>query len=54
MFSEFEKMLIDEFGEFKKVIDHNGIAYKVPSIVIIREGIKEHELDRFPLWSEES
>jgi len=48
-----EKQIIEKFGEFKKVIDHRGIAYKVPTIVIIREGIKENELNQFPLWSDE-
>ena len=48
-----EKTIIKEYGEFKKVIDHNGIAYRVPTIVIIREGIKEQDLHYFPLWSEE-
>lgn len=48
-----EKMIEKEYGEFKKVINHKGIAYKVPTIVIIREGIREKELDQFPLWSDE-
>lgn len=48
-----EKTIIEEYGEFKKVVNHKGIAYKVPTIVIIREGIKEDELDQFPLWSDE-
>lgn len=47
-----EKSIIERYGEFKKVTDHRGISYKVPSIVIIREGIKENELSQFPLWSE--
>jgi len=48
-----EKIIINDYGEFKKVTNHKGIAYKVPTIVIIREGIKEEELDQFPLWSDE-
>ena len=48
-----EKNLIKEYGEFKKVTDHKGISYKVPTIVIIREGIKEVDLNEFPLWSDE-
>jgi len=47
-----EKIIIKDYGEFKKVVNHKGIAYKVPTIVIIREGIKEDELDQFPLWSD--
>jgi len=46
-----EKQIIEKFGEFKKVISHTGIAYKVPTTVIIREGIKEQDLVNFPLWS---
>jgi hypothetical protein len=48
-----EKSIIKEFGEFKKVIDHNGIAYRIPTFVIIREGIAEQDLHRFPLWIDE-
>ena len=48
-----EKNIIKEYGEFRKITDHNGISYKVPVIVIIREGIKESELNQFPLWVDE-
>ena len=47
-----EKNIINQYGEFKKITDHHGISYKVPTIVIVREGIKEEELSQFPLWSE--
>ncbi len=48
-----EKTIIDEHGEFRKVTDHNGVSYKVPVIVILREGIKEEDLNQFPLWVDE-
>lgn len=48
-----EKEIIKKYGEFKKVIDHNGIAYRVSTIVIMREGINEQDLCDFPLWSDE-
>ena len=48
-----EKNIIKSYGEFRKVTDHNGVSYKVPVIVIMREGIKEEELNQFPLWSDE-
>ena len=48
-----EKIIIKDYGEFKKVTDHRGVSYKVPTIVIIREGIKEEELSQFPLWEDE-
>jgi len=47
-----EKSIIEKYGEFKKVTDHRGISYKVPTVVIVREGLKEDELNQFPLWSE--
>ncbi len=48
-----EKQIIEKFGEFKRITNHRGIAYKVPTIVIMREGIREQDLDSFPLWSNE-
>ncbi len=48
-----EKNIIKDLGEFRKVTDHKGVSYKVPVIVIIREGIKEDELNQFPLWDDE-
>ncbi len=48
-----EKQIIKKFGKFKKVVNHRGIAYKVPTIVIMREGISEQDLNNFPLWSDE-
>lgn len=48
-----EKTIIKDYGEFRKVTDHKGVSYKVPVIVILREGIREEELDQFPLWSDE-
>ena len=48
-----EKTIIKEYGEFRKVTDHKGVSYKVPVIVILREGIKEEDLNQFPLWSDE-
>lgn len=48
-----EKQIIEKFGEFKKITNHKGIAYKVPTTVIIREGIREQDLNNFPLWNDE-
>ena len=45
-----ENLINKEFGEFKKITNHNGISYKVPTIVIMREGIREQDLPNFPLW----
>ncbi len=49
-----EKIIKENFGEFKKVTNHKGISYKVPTAVIIREGIKEEELLHFPLWNDDN
>jgi len=48
-----EKTIIKDYGEFRKVTDHKGVSYKVPVIVILREGIKEEDLNQFPLWDDE-
>lgn len=43
--------MIKEFGRFKKIIDQtSGIAYKIPTRVIIEEGLKQEELKNYPTW----
>lgn len=50
---ELARRLVAEFGEFKKVVRKTtGVAYKVPTRDIIEHGIKEPELDRYPLWED--
>jgi len=50
---ELVRRWIAQFGEFKKVIrESTGIAYRVPTRDIIEPGIKEQELDRYPIWEE--
>jgi len=50
---ELVKRLIFEFGEFKKVVRMStGVAYKVPTRDIIERGLREQDLDRYPLWEE--
>ena len=45
--------LIARFGEFKKVTRMStGVAYKVPTRDILVKGIREQDLDRYPLWEE--
>jgi len=48
-----EKNIIKEYGEFRKVTNSKGVSYKIPTIVIIREGIREDSLEKFPLWTDE-
>jgi len=48
---ELVRQLIASFGEFKKVVRQStGVAYKVPTRDIIERGLKEEELDQYPLW----
>lgn len=43
--------LISKFGEFKKVISMTtGIAYRVPTRDVIEKGLREEELDQYPVW----
>lgn len=50
---ELIRRLVAEFGEFKKVVRMTtGEAFKVPTRDIIERGLKEEELDRYPLWEE--
>jgi len=45
--------LVEEFGEFKKVVDvKTGIAYKVPTRDILEKGLKYEDLKKYPRWSE--
>ena len=37
---------------FKKVVDiENGIAYKIPTRLIIEEGLRQEDLKNYPTWS---
>ena len=50
---ELVRRLIADFGEFKKVVRQStGVAYKVPTGDIIESGLREEELDRYPVWKE--
>ena len=45
--------LITRFGEFKKVVRmRTGAAYKVPTRDILEKGIREQDLDQYPLWED--
>ena len=44
---------IEKFGQFKKVVDlQSGKAHKVPTLEIVRNGLRQKDLKRFPLWLE--
>jgi len=43
--------MLQEHGLFKKVIDmDSGIAYKIPTRLIIEEGLRQEELKNYPTW----
>jgi hypothetical protein len=47
--------LIARFGEFKKVVRmRTGVTYKVPTRDILEKGIREQDLDQYPLWEREN
>lgn len=48
---KFVIKMIQEHGLFKKVIDQTtNIAYKVPTRTIIEEGLKQEDLENYPVW----
>lgn len=52
---ELVRQLIAQFGEFKKVVRQStGIAFKLPTRDIIERGVKEKELDQYPIWEKEN
>lgn len=54
---ECHDVLIDTIesivGKYKKVTRlETGVDYKVPTIDLIEKGIKEEDLDKYPIWNE--
>ena len=48
---KFVLKMIEKYGLFKKVVDiDSGIAYKVPTRLIIKEGLRQEELKNYPTW----
>ena len=48
---QLTERLVAEFGEFKKMVRQStGVAYRVPVRDIIEKGVKEEELNQYPLW----
>lgn len=42
---------IDEDGLFKKVVDlSSGMSHKVPTRLLIEEGLRQENLKNYPLW----
>ncbi len=43
--------MIQEHGCSKKVVDiESGIAYKIPTRLIIEEGLRQKDLQNYPTW----
>ena len=43
--------MIKDHGMFKKVVDiESGIAYKIPTRLIIKEGLRQEDLKNYPTW----
>lgn len=50
---ELALKIVKEFGEFKKVVrTSTGEVFKVPTIDIIEYGLREQDLDKYPLWED--
>lgn len=48
---KFILKMIEKFGLFKKVVDiESDIAYKVPTRLIIEEGLRQEDLKNYPIW----
>ncbi len=47
------KKIIKESGEYQKVVDGvSGVEYKVPTKDIITKGLKQQDLDKYPIWED--
>lgn len=48
---ELIKRLIEKWGEFRMVVRmKTGEAFKVPTRDILEKGVREQDLDRYPVW----
>ena len=45
------QVLIKKYGEYKKVCSRvTGKYYRIPTRIIIEEGLTHHDLTKFPEW----
>ena len=48
---KFIQNMLEEYGTYKKVIDQDsGIAYRIPTRLIIEEGLRQQDLKNYPRW----
>lgn len=51
---KFIHFTIEEKGEFQKIVNiHSGKAHKVPTRLIMEDGVTQLELESFPVWEDE-
>jgi hypothetical protein len=51
---ELVEQIVKQLGEYKKIIRvSTGIAYRVPTRDIIENGVREQDLDKYPVWTDE-
>ena len=51
--NEMKRIIKENHGEFKKVTNHKGESFRVPTDDIIEHGIKEKDLAKYPRWEDE-
>lgn len=49
---ELVRRLVDEFGEYKVVVDAEGVRHMVPTRYIIERGLRHDELRNFPVFGD--
>ena len=48
---KFIVKMLEEYGTYKKVIDQaSGLAYKIPTRLIIEKGLRQQDLMNYPRW----
>lgn len=48
---KFIVKMLEEHGTYKKVIDQDsGLAYKIPTRLIIEKGLRQQDLMNYPRW----
>ena len=43
---------MEEFGEFRKIIDETGVTYKVPTRDVLERGLWHEDLKKYLKWRE--
>lgn len=51
-YTDMKALIIKHHGAFKKCVDYNGVAHRVPTEDIIERSIQESDLTKYPRWDE--